>query len=684
MAQLSKDELSNITLFLAEWDEALGPTVKDYFNTLVELGDVDMIALNIFSTFQMVFGESTDVSFKRTVLTMPMNSQKVIARIVLDIIPDTDVRGGFMPFIVVILIPDFLPEDKISSFDEILAKIVSNYKEHHGISLSNYKGEILNAFSLAQQIIEDHISIDVSYSLTSAVDDFKKGVGLYKQKNWNTAYMLFRKALLKFQQDNQTKMVMEATYLISSILVQLKKFQPALIYYTNLVPLATEMSHQKYKELGLFMQGFCHYKMRDFMDAMDTFNQLPIFQSQFVNKVQYFSLKGQTQANLQMHQEAIESLSQASLLLSQQPVTQMLQKQHAQILNDLALQYYKSVISLLKTQGFFHHAQGDELQDQLKTAISYYIRAISLWDLLGDYKNSIRAHQMVGNIYGFLLNPSKQLDHLLTALDKVDQLNNYALKLNIAFQIVEIYESLKEYDAIIHFLQNLGAQLTNNAFVDLLSIAKIHFLIGKAFIAVDQRRNAAGELIMAINNLKKLKNPVPEELEAHSLLIELYKEEQDETKVAYYTDRFEKLQKKYHAIQPVSLSRLGVIKDFWVYTTSGLELFSHAPEIKFDPTLLGGFLTAMQSFSMELSQTELQSLVIGGSIYSFYNEAGSEFYILGRTKSNIPPHTIEAALQKIYHAFSKEFKADLVSFSGNTIAFRRFKDVLKQLDLSLI
>lgn len=684
MAQLSKDELSNITIFLAEWDEALGPTVKDYLNTLVEIGDVDMIALNIFSTFQMVFGESTDVSFKRTILTMPMNSQRVVARIILDIIPDAEVRGGFMPFIVVILIPDFLPEDKFASFDEILATIVTNYKKHHEISLASYKGEIIDVFSLAQQIIEDKIFIDDSYSLTSAVDDFKKGVGLYKQKNWDVAYALFRKALLKFQQDNQTKMVMEATYLISTILLQLKKFQPALVYYTNLIPLASEMAHQKYQELGLFMQGFCHYKMRNFMDALDVFNQLSIFQTQFVNKVQYYSIKGQTQANLQMHQEAIESLNQASLLLGQQPLSEKIQKQHALILNDLALQYYRSVIFLLKTQGFMQFSQGEDLQDQLKTAISFYIQAISIWDLLGDYKNAIRAHQMVGNIYSFLLNSSKQLEHLLAALDKVDYINNYALKLNISFQIVTVYESLNANDAIIHFLQNLGAQLTNNAFVDLLSIAKIHFLIGKAFIAVDQRRNASGELIMAINNLKKLKNPVSEELEAHSLLIDLYTKEKNEPKVSYYTERLEKLQRKYQSIQPASISRLGVIRDFWVYTTSGLELFSHAPEVKFDPVLLGGFLTAMQSFTMEISQTELQSLVIGGSIYSFYSESEQNFYILGRTKPNIPPPTIERALQKIHGAFASEFSKDLEKFSGNTIAFRRFSEILKQLDLSLI
>ena len=51
MSNNNINEKSNITLFIAEWDEALGPTVKDYFNTVVEIGDVDMIALNIFSTF---------------------------------------------------------------------------------------------------------------------------------------------------------------------------------------------------------------------------------------------------------------------------------------------------------------------------------------------------------------------------------------------------------------------------------------------------------------------------------------------------------------------------------------------------------------------------------------------------------------------------------------------------------
>ena len=419
------------------------------------------------------------------------------------------------------------------------------------------------------------------------------------------------------------------------------------------------------------------------MDALDTFNQISILQTQFVNKIQYYSLKGQIQAQLQMHHEAIDSLNHASLLLGQQILSDKQQKQHALILNDMALQYYKEVISLLKTQGFSQFSQGKVLQSQLNTAISLYLQAIAIWDPIGDYKNMIRGHQMIGNIYNFLQNSSKQLEHLLLALDQVDHINNYALKLNLSFQIVAIYESMNEHEAIIHFLQNLGAQLTNNAFVDLLSIAKIHFLIGKAFIAVDQKRNAAGEFLMAINNLKKLKNPVPEELEAFSLLIAIYTEEENVTKVAYYTDRLEKLQKKYREIQPTSISRLGVLKDFWIFTNSGLELFSYAPEVKFDPTLLGGFLTAMQSFTMELSKTELQSLVIGGSIYSFYNEPENEFYLLGRTKPHIPPHTTETALQKLYQVFAREFAADLANFSGNTTPFNRFAEILKHIDLNL-
>ena len=86
MSQITNSE-SNSVVFLAEWDETLGPTVKDSLNISQKIGDIDIIALNIFSSFQMVFGDSTEVSFKRTKLTMPLKSRNSIARIFFDVVP---------------------------------------------------------------------------------------------------------------------------------------------------------------------------------------------------------------------------------------------------------------------------------------------------------------------------------------------------------------------------------------------------------------------------------------------------------------------------------------------------------------------------------------------------------------------------------------------------------------------
>jgi len=217
--------------FIANWDEALGPTVIDVYPKENTVGDIDGLAVQIFMTFQTVFGNSADVAFKRTNLMLPLNSIEKKAKIIMETYEAPHVRGGLMPFIAVILLPEAFPDKRTAIFDELFFRIAMEYGKFQVPVLENFAGEIETLYSAEKSSEEAVIQIDPAYSLTAAMNDFKAGLGFFQKKMNDSAYSLIKKAYLKFDQENQDKLKMETTYILGSILLQQGHFSAALNYY---------------------------------------------------------------------------------------------------------------------------------------------------------------------------------------------------------------------------------------------------------------------------------------------------------------------------------------------------------------------------------------------------------------------------------------------------------------------
>ena len=93
---MSETRQAELVGFIALWDEALGPTVEDVYPYKHTLGDVDSLAVKIFLTFETVFGNA-DSGFKHTMITLPLNAIERKAIILLETIPNPQVRGGLLP-----------------------------------------------------------------------------------------------------------------------------------------------------------------------------------------------------------------------------------------------------------------------------------------------------------------------------------------------------------------------------------------------------------------------------------------------------------------------------------------------------------------------------------------------------------------------------------------------------------
>ncbi|MBD3351285.1 MAG: hypothetical protein GF364_07340 [Candidatus Lokiarchaeota archaeon] len=124
----------NILLYLALWDDDIGPTVVEQFP---EETDIDLYenADKIFLSFQTIFGNSPDVQFEKTNLILPLKSQNIVCKILLDTIPNEDLRGGYQPFIIVFIFPIIFPEESLHIFANIQESIISRYKAKKTIHL---------------------------------------------------------------------------------------------------------------------------------------------------------------------------------------------------------------------------------------------------------------------------------------------------------------------------------------------------------------------------------------------------------------------------------------------------------------------------------------------------------------------------------------------------------------------
>ena len=171
-------------------------------------------------------------------------------------------------------------------------------------------------------------------------------------------------------------------------------------------------------------------------------------------------------------------------------------------------------------------------------------------------------------------------------------------------------------------------------------------------------------------------------------LIEIFDDIKDDEKLSYYKIERSKISERIenYKISPhTSYYPLAPLKEIWIYSTStGVGLYNYSPETNVDIDLLGGLMTAMQQFSLELSQHELQNMVIGEDRYMIYKERGHDFFILGRFNVKIPFEIEEKILSKIYRRFWKEYNQEIKKFQGNVSIFKGFTKIIESFDLTLI
>ncbi|TFG27745.1 MAG: hypothetical protein EU532_06815 [Promethearchaeota archaeon] len=672
-----------VVSLVALWDDEIGPKIIDLYPNS-NIGDPERLVIHVFTIYQF-FWDQPGSEFQRSNLTIPIAKLNKIALALFDIIPNPKIRGGFQPFIVVFLVPEYITEEQSKIYKEIQMKISQDFLRNQNFSLKEYYQEIKNSLIITESFKEPIREIDEYYSYTAAMEDFKAGIKLFQTKNFEQAYSLLTKVLLKFEQENHKHLIMEVLYLIGSLLTQQKKFNEAEQYFDQLEGYAEDLNHEKYLELSIFMKGFFEYKMENYASARRKMEQINISKSKYINKMQYYTIYGKILQYYENDEEALQNLSKALEISNTLIKSDKVKKERSQILYEMGVIQYKIAVNSINNLGL---TKVNAISPILKEAINYFLQSAEISIELNEIEKLTSIYQLIGNLYETLGEDNKFIEFYTKAIDYADKEKLVEKKVRLLRRIIQKQIRLKNYEENINLLRNFFNQEDNLRFIDLHTISILHWQLANSLLSMGKKYEGISELMKSYELFKNFKVPVDEEIEILTEIIKFYEEMEDYEKVSFYQEKFNELSKSvdnYYKKDYCNYNPLAPIKEIWIYSTStGVGLYNYSPETKVDIDLLGGLMIALQQFSVQISQEELQVMDIGEDRYLIHKEKEYDFFILGRSNLKTPIEIIEKILSKIYRRFWKEYSQEIKYFRGNVSIFRGFTKIIENLDLTLI
>ncbi|TFG04703.1 MAG: hypothetical protein EU536_04075 [Promethearchaeota archaeon] len=118
-----------------------------------------------------------------------------------------------------------------------------------------------------------------------------------------------------------------------------------------------------------------------------------------------------------------------------------------------------------------------------------------------------------------------------------------------------------------------------------------------------------------------------------------------------------------------------------IHKTSGLSLYTHHfSEQEVDSDLISGFLTAIQSFGVEVSKEETRMKRLSYEHFEIELHDGA-LTVAALTTSGIPNRVTSIALQKFVLRFEAFFKEQIETFTGNVSQFHSAAEMIEELFL---
>ncbi len=674
--------------FISIWDEEIGPKIADLYPR-VNIGDIEDLAIQIFTAYEY-FWDIPETKFERASFMLPVRKINKKAKVLLDSIPNPEVRGGFQPFIVVLLAPDFYTKKQLEIFDDILLKISQDYchtqdsPQEKFLPLENYYQKIKNKFELIEYEKESEPEISEYYSYTAAVEDFKAAVNLFKKSSYVQAYELLKKILAKFKQERQDRLVMEVVYLIGSIFAQQKRFKNAQKYFKKLQKLANRFDHERFREISSFMDAFCYYKNQNYENALDKLRELELYRLKHINKLRFYTIYGKT-LNYMMDFNAAEQKFLRALDLIEEENIKTKQKQIAHLYYELGIINYR--IAFRNTNNIYIYNE-QEFKSPLKKSLKYFKKSSQSLIKLEEWDILTQIYSYLSNINELLNNDDEVIKYLYLAYDSARKSKKILNIVNILLKIIKKQANKGQHKENVEIITEFLTEYEKSIFIDLFTKAILYKELGMALISRGDEQKGLTKLLKAHNIFKSLSTSIYEDITLLKAIKKIYAKQNNKVKISKISQEINALSKKlenFRERKPKKIYPLGELKEIWIFSgDSGLLIYSYAPETGIDHDLIGGFLTALKQLSIQVTQQELKSIIIGKDRYTIYQEEGYNFFILGRSSLKSAAKTVNKMLEIIYKRFWKEYSTELKYFSGNVGIFSKFTEIVNSFDFTLI
>ena len=139
-------------MFIAIWDEEFGPKIVD-INPEVEELDFNTISSHIFRTYQFFYKDEAESHSTRFLFQIPIVNITKKASICLDWVRYEEEGAKKQPFIVVILLPDYFPDESMKVFENIIQNIGMEYAEKKTPILKKYFHQVNEKFIIEQKVL---------------------------------------------------------------------------------------------------------------------------------------------------------------------------------------------------------------------------------------------------------------------------------------------------------------------------------------------------------------------------------------------------------------------------------------------------------------------------------------------------------------------------------------------------
>lgn len=121
-----------------------------------------------------------------------------------------------------------------------------------------------------------------------------------------------------------------------------------------------------------------------------------------------------------------------------------------------------------------------------------------------------------------------------------------------------------------------------------------------------------------------------------------------------------------------------IVEELWIFSRDGIPLLEIFKNTDLDQALIGGFLSAMKSFTEGLSGKSLKSFSFGTEKFLMIPSHNDNIFLVSKYNSNVKEKVIQKLMNVIIKFFEEMYSTkDIEEWDGNINYFNKFKDRLE-------